>query len=149
MHGAVDAQGDRDAQGEDRDKDIDEHGVLHAHGDDLADILLEERRIAEIPLQHAGKFARLLLRGQAHPAGIAHEDRVVEAHLLAQFVIALLVLLGPQRVLYRLQLIASRVARDQIVEKIHEDGDEEEHNDHIDDALQDVLLHRSVFPSLR
>ena len=120
VHGAIDAQRDGDAQRQNGGKDVDEDRVAHGRFDDVHHVLLEELGVAEVALQHAIEAAAVHLGPQAHPAHVAHDQRVVQAHLFAQLLIHLLILGGLEAHLLRLQLRAGGIGGDQVVQGIHQ-----------------------------
>ena len=120
VHGAVDAQRDGDAQRQNGGKDVDEDRVAHGRGDDVHHVLLEELGVAEVALQKAVEAAAVHVGPQAHPAHVAHDQRVVQAHLLTQLLIHLLILGGLETHLLRLQLRAGGVGGNQVIQGVHQ-----------------------------
>ena len=144
-HRADDAQRDGDGQGQNGDEDIDEDGVDHPRRDDLHHILLEVGGVAHIPLEQTPEGAGARVTHYAHPPGIAHQDGIVQSHFRAQLLIHLFILLRLERFLQSLQLGAGGIVGNQVIETIHQEGYDQEYQDHIEHTLQNVFLHQ--FPS--
>ena len=134
VHRAVDAQGNGDAQGKDGGKDVDEDRVADGRQDHFHYVLLEVGRVTEIALQQAVELACLLVGRQAHPSGVTHQDIIVQAHLFPQFLIHAFIDFGLEGFLHTLQLVSGRVAGDQIIQTVHQEGDNEEYQDQIGDS---------------
>ena len=140
MHRAIDAQRDRDPQRGDRREDIDEDRVLHRRADDVHDVLREKLGIAKITLQKSTPLA-IDVWAKAHPSRIAHDQRRIQTHGFAQIVVKRCVLFRLQRLSLSFELCARRIRRNQIVQGVHQQGHNQEHDHDVSQTLENILAH--------
>ena len=128
-HGADDADRDRRRVDEDHGAQGDHQGQRDALLDQVADRNLVVERPAEVAAHHAEE-----------PDQVLHVERLVEAVVPAQVVGRLPVDLGARR-LHARQVGVHEVPRRQVDHHESHDGDQHQHEDHVEAAAYQEVLH--------
>ena len=144
---AENAQRNRDHQRQNGRENIEEDGVLQRRGDDVHHVLLVHRRVTEIALEYAVKIA-VYGRVNAQPAQIADKDRIIQAESRAGLLVHLLILVSSQLISNRFKADRSRIARNQIVDEVHDERNDKKYDDHISHSFGNVFRHVIIILSL-